>query len=102
MRLMRLITAEQTSHFKSKNLLLDRQSAYCSGFSTETAVLRVLLDILEAVDERDVVTSTLFDLSAAFDTVDHAILLRHIGFDGTVLRWSAVEDNLYVMHVMTD
>jgi len=74
MRLMRLITAEQTSHFKSKNLLLDRQSAYCSGFSTETAVLRVLLDILEAVDETNLATLALFDLSTAFD---HAILLRH-------------------------
>ena len=69
----------------------DRQSAYRSGFSTETAILRVLSDILEAVDEGDVAILALFDLSAAFDTVDHAISFRRLqrsyGVDGAVLQW---------------
>jgi ribonuclease P/MRP protein subunit RPP40 len=46
---------------------------------------------LEAVDEGDVAILALFDLSAAFDTVDHAILLRRLqrsyGVDGGVLHW---------------
>jgi hypothetical protein len=79
------------NHLTSNDLLPDRQSAYRPGFSTETAILRVFSDILEAVDDGDVAVLALFDLSAAFDTVDHVILLRRLqtsyGFDGSVLEW---------------
>ena len=48
-------------------------------------------DILNAVDEGDVASLVLLDLSAAFDTVDHDILLRRLqvsfGFGGAALRW---------------
>ena len=40
--------------------------------STETAVLEVLADILLALDSGDLAMLTLLDLSAAFDSVDHA------------------------------
>jgi hypothetical protein len=47
--------------------------------------------MLRAVDEGDVAALVLLDRSAAFDTVDHDILLRRIhsslGFDGTVFDW---------------
>ena len=66
------------------------QSAYRSGHSTETALLRVQNDILKAVDgKKKVVFLVLLDLSAAFDTVDHAILLsfleNYVGLSGFVL-----------------
>ena len=61
------------------------------GHSTETATLRVLSNILEAVDSGDVAALILLDLSAAFDTVDHAILCRRLqvsyGLGGPVLEW---------------
>lgn len=67
------------------------QSAYRPGHSTETAILKVLSDIQCAVDNGDVALLVLLDLSAAFDTVDHNILLRRLqatyGFDGVALRW---------------
>jgi len=51
---------------------------------TETAVLQVISDILEALDRGD------FDLSAAFDMVDHIILTRCLetsyGICSTVLK----------------
>ena len=40
-----------------------------------TTMLKVLSDILQAVDRDDVAALVLLDLSAAFDTVDHDILL---------------------------
>ena len=52
----------------------DLQSAYRAHHSTETAVLRVLSDILGALDRGDFAVLTLLDLSAAFDTVDHETL----------------------------
>jgi len=56
-------------------LLLQFQSAYHVGHSIETAVLKVLTDILLAVDAGDFST---LDLSAAFNMVDHNILLLRI------------------------
>src|SRR5208282_2011416 len=73
------------------NLLPSSQSAYRPFHSTETAVLRVLSDLLLNVDRGEVGALVLLDLSAAFDTVDHDILLRCMrttyGFDGPVLKW---------------
>ena len=43
--------------------------------STETAVLKVLADILLELDSGDLAMLTLLDLSAAFDSVDHDTLL---------------------------
>ena len=50
---------------------------------------RLLSDILTALDTGDIAALALLDLSAAFDTVDHAILLQRLrtsfGLNGTVL-----------------
>jgi len=67
------------------------QSAYRAHHSSETAVIKVLADILKALDDGDLAMLTLLDLSAAFDTVDHSILLRRLetsyGLQGCVLKW---------------
>ena len=54
------------------------QSAYKKLHSTETALLRVHDDILRTVDRGCIVVLLLLDLSAAFDTVDHGLLLHRI------------------------
>ena len=46
--------------------------------STETALVRVHDDILCALDKKKTVILLLLDLSAAFDTVDHCILLSRL------------------------
>ena len=59
--------------------------------STEIALIKVKSDILDAVDRQEVTFLVLLDLSAAFDTVDHAILLlrlyQRIGICETALQW---------------
>jgi len=54
-------------------------------------VVRILSDILLALDTGNLCMLTLLDLSAAFDTVDHDTLLRRLevsyGLGGTVLSW---------------
>ena len=71
------------------------QSAYRRFHSTETALLRVFNDILSAIDNKQEVVLVMLDMSAAFDTIDHELLLqrpvqrlqhRH-GICGTVLNW---------------
>jgi len=54
-------------------------------------VLKVLSDILLGIDAGDLSALVLFDLSAAFDTVDHHILLQRLqrscGITGSVRQW---------------
>jgi hypothetical protein len=89
--LERLIARQLIGYLNAHHLLPDLQSAYRAHHSTETAVLKVLSDILLAVDGGDLSMLTLLDLSAAFDTVDHTILLRRLqhsyGLQNTVLQW---------------
>ena len=77
--------------YLKNGLLPDLQSAYRSGHSTETAVLKVLSDVLMAVDEGNMAALALLDLSSAFDSVDHDTLLQRLqtsyGFDGIALSW---------------
>ncbi len=54
------------------------QSGYRKGDSTETAIVIVQNDILLAMDQRKVAMLLLLDLSTAFDTVSHDILLHHV------------------------
>ena len=67
------------------------QSAYRRGHSTETAVLRVHSDLVDAIDKGDFALLTLLDLSAAFDTVDHDVLLQRLsitfGIKDAALQW---------------
>ena len=79
------------NHLSGNNLLEIFQSAYRQNHSTETAVLSVLDGLLGSADERLVFLVALLDLSAAFDTLDHPILLKWLattfGVRGTVLDW---------------
>jgi len=60
------------------NLLPQFQSAYRPHHSVETAVVKVLADILLAIDRGDLAGLALLDLSTAFDTVDHDVLLQRL------------------------
>jgi len=89
--LERLVAQQLATYLRDNSLLLDRQSAYRVHQSTEMAMLRVLADILLALDFGSLAVLTLLDLSAAFDSVDHDILLRRLqptyGLGGVVMNW---------------
>ena len=67
------------------------QSAYRALHSTETALLRVFNDIIASLDSGNVCLLSLLDLSAAFDTIDHDLLLHRLktsfNITGNVLLW---------------
>lgn len=67
------------------------QSGFKTLHSTESALLKVCNYILLATDSGDSVMLMLLDLTAAFDTVDHAILISHlehwVRIKGIALKW---------------
>jgi hypothetical protein len=107
-KLLERVVADQLAEHVSRHRLLDSfQSAYRPGHSTETAVLRVLNDILCAADRGDLSLLVMLDLSAAFDLIDHELLLRKLrlefGFDGCVHQWfqSYLEERFQYVSVNT-
>lgn len=89
--LERIVLKQLLHHFSLNHLEGKFQSAYKSNHSTETALLRVTSDILNGADNGDVSLLALLDLSAAFDTIDHSILLERLetsfGIQSTPLLW---------------
>ena len=79
------------NYLNNSNLLSTHQSTYRRHHSTETAVTKVYSDILGAADDGKLSPLIMLDLSAAFDLVDHSIVLERLestyGFDGLTLEW---------------
>ena len=69
------------------NLMEPNKSAYHKHHSMESCLLKIKTDI----DNQKVTALILLDVSAAFDTIHHDILLQRLktkfGFRGTVLKW---------------
>jgi len=89
--LERVVLLQLQSHLCANSLLEIRQSAYRKYHSTETAVVSVLEGLLTKSVHKLVSILALLDLSAAFDTFDHTILLRPLeitfGISGVALSW---------------
>jgi hypothetical protein len=75
---------------QENSLLEPLQSAYRPKHSTETALAKVFDDLSHVLDQKKVVL-LLLDLSAAFDTIDHVVLLQRcesvFGITGSALKW---------------
>ena len=86
----RVVCVQWVEHLKTNNLYEIFQSAYRQLHSTETALLRVQNDLLQAIDNEGRAILVLLDLSAAFDTIDHQKLLnllnQSFGIRGVALK----------------
>ena len=83
---------KQLQNYLGENKLYpELQSAYRKDHSCETALLRVMNDLLLTVDDRKDAVLVLLDLSAAFDTIDHDVLTQWLTFKygvcETALNW---------------
>ena len=91
-KLIEKVVAIQLSNYLQDNHLHETlQSAYKKFHSTEATLIKVHDDIVTAIDDAQSVILLLLDLSAAFDTVDHGILLTRLstryGIHDRALEW---------------
>ena len=86
-----MVAVRLQKYLKAYQLNESLQSAYKPFHSCETVLVRVHNDILVSIDKRHCVMLLLLDLSAAFDTVDHDILLTRLhskySISGIALEW---------------
>ena len=89
--LERVVASRINSHMVACNIDETYQSGFKSGHSTETALLNVSDCLRRAADRGCASILVLLDLSSAFDTIDHTVLLDRLhsflGISGTVLDW---------------
>ena len=80
-----------TQHCNRNSLLPNYQSAYRQYHSCETSLVKLVNDILWAMEKQLVTVVVILDLSAAFDTVNHDLLLevlgKRFGIAGAARKW---------------
>uniref|UniRef100_A0A3B3BU57 Reverse transcriptase domain-containing protein n=1 Tax=Oryzias melastigma TaxID=30732 RepID=A0A3B3BU57_ORYME len=91
-KLLEKVVAKQLTAALDRHAILDQfQSGFRRAHSTETALLRVTNDMLMQSDAGNCSVLLLLDLTAAFDTVDHHVLLDRlknwVGVSGSALDW---------------
>ncbi len=87
----KVVTSQLVNHCNENAPLPVNQSAYRQLHSTETALLKVQNDILFNMDNEEVTLLVTLDMSAAFDTIDHNILIdilkNDFGVVDSALQW---------------
>lgn len=72
------------------NILYKKQFGFQAGHSTDHAIIHLVNEILQSFNENKYTLGVFIDLSKAFDTVDHTILLdklENYGVKHTNLKW---------------
>lgn len=89
--LEKVVDLRLEQHLQSNALHEHLQSAYRKSHSTETALIKIKNDITESMDKGLVSVLVMLDSSAAFDTIDHKIVLSRLknqfGIRDTALKW---------------
>ena len=89
-------------HLDETDALDPFQSGFWPRHVTETALVALYVDLLREADRGKMSLLVLLDISAAFDTVDHGILLgrlSELGIDGSVLAWLRSFLKLSLIHI---
>ena len=85
--LEKVVCSQLTSYLITNHVLSSSQYAYRPSHSTEDAVLDIVEWAARSVDAGDVASLTSIDLSKAFDSIDHQLLLTKLGWYGISPHW---------------
>ncbi len=89
--LEKVVSSQLYSFLEKNDICEDFQSGFRPYHSTETALIRVTNDLLLSSDRGCISLLVLLDLSTAFETIDHNILLNRlenfVGISGSALAW---------------
>ena len=92
-------------YLKDQNILYDKQFGFLAGHSTDHAVAQLVDQIYEAFEKNEYTLGLFIDLSKAFDTVDHSVLLRKLELYGITDRnYAWIKSNLsnHLQYIQVD
>ena len=78
------------NHLRENNILYNKQFGFQKNTSADHAILELVNELRQSFDENKFTVGVFIDLSKAFDTIDHKILLhklKHYGINGNILKW---------------
>ena len=88
--LERLMFNRLYSYLESNNLLHESQFGFRTGKSTQQAIIKFLSKIYHSLDQNEIPLGILYDLSRAFDSICHPLLLEKLKSYGvTCIDWFA-------------
>ena len=88
--LEKLVYKRLSSFLTLNNILNPSQFGFRKKFSTDFAIIKLLDKVIQSLSNKEHVIALFMDLSKAFDTIDHDILLyklNNYGIRGIVLSW---------------
>ena len=89
--LEKVVLSQFMEHCDTNELMPDYQWAYRTHYSCETALVKLMDDLLWAMEGQSITVLMAIDLGMAFDTVDHEVLLSVLnakfGMGGKALHW---------------
>ncbi len=108
--LEKLMSKRLISYIDSNNIFSETQFGFRSNHSTDHAILSIVDKIQKAIDERYISCGIFLDLSKAFDTVNHSILigkLEYYGIRGVAKDWfvsylSERQQTVKINNIMSD
>ena len=86
----KVVFSQLYDYFRNNDLFYDSQYGFLKNRSTEFAAMELTDKVLKDIDEKHITLAIFMDLSKAFDTLDHSILLQKLayyGINGLCLEW---------------